>query len=65
MRFYINETTHEIHKQTCEYVNPIKYPQVIYLGIYNYPSEAKLDALRRGYYNADGCAYCCPTCHTK
>ncbi len=62
MVFYINQLTHEVHKSTCSYVG---YPNVIHLGIFDYPSEAVLYALKNGYSNADGCAYCCPQSHTK
>lgn len=62
MNYYVNEDTHEVHRETCDYVS---YPHVIFLGIYDYPSQAVAAALREGYSNADGCAYCCPTCHTK
>lgn len=65
MYFYINIQTGEVHKETCEYANPAKYPNIKFLGIFNYPSEAIRYAKNQGFYNADGCAYCCSTAHTR
>lgn len=62
MTFYINIVTHEVHKHFCEFT---KYPNITYLGEYNYPYEAVAAAKQKGYYKADGCAYCCPQSHTK
>lgn len=63
MYFYINKVSHEVHKSICEYVDSYKYPNVILLGSYDYPSEAIRAAKSKGYSNADGCAYCCPGSH--
>ncbi|WP_195483414.1 hypothetical protein [Fusobacterium varium] len=65
MTFYINTATHEVHKSSCEYANPSKYPNIVRLGDFSYPSDAVSYARRTGYSNADGCAYCCPQSHTK
>ncbi|MFK4784538.1 hypothetical protein [Fusobacterium sp. MFO224] len=59
MIFYINEKTHEIHRMTCTFVDPDKYPNVIYLGNYSSSEKAVEDALKREYFKANGCAYCC------
>lgn len=65
MTFYINNVTHEVHKSSCDYAKPTKYPNIVYLGEYDYPYEAVAAAKKKGYHNADGCAYCCPKAHTK
>lgn len=65
MTFYVNSFSHEVHKSTCEYANPAKYPNIKYLGEYDYPFQAVAAAKEKGFLNADGCAYCCPGSHTK
>lgn len=60
--FYINTVTHEAHKEDCSWKPHVN---CAYLGIFDYPYQAVADAKRKGYYNADGCAYCCPQSHTK
>ena len=62
MKFYVNKDTHEVYRETCDYIN---YPHVIFLGVYDYSSQAVAAALRQGYSNGDGCSYCYPTCYTK
>ncbi len=64
-KFYINKETHEVHKSSCDYANPTKYPNIVYLGDFDYPSTAISYAKRNGYSNADGCYYCCNQSHTK
>ncbi|MDP0488575.1 MAG: hypothetical protein Q7K48_08205 [Fusobacterium sp. JB021] len=59
MIFYINENTHEIHRLTCSFVDPDKYPNVVYLGNYNSSEKAVIDALERSYYKANACTHCC------
>lgn len=49
MYFYINIQTGEVHKETCEYANPAKYPNIKFLGIFNYPSEAIRYAKNQGF----------------
>lgn len=65
MRFYINENTYEVHKVTCDFVDALKYPHVVYFGEYSSSKEAIDDALKKGFDDADGCLYCCPESHTK
>ncbi|MFK4784534.1 hypothetical protein [Fusobacterium sp. MFO224] len=62
MFFYINEKTHEVHKEACDYTG---CTNMAFLGVYNNSHEAVSAALSKGYSNADGCAYCCHEMHKK
>jgi hypothetical protein len=66
-RYYVNGNAqqtgeHEVHKESCRYLpGPLSR---IDLGLHPNCNSAVLEARRRGY-NADGCAFCCPACHTR
>ena len=67
--YYVNKLTttnpnfnHEVHKSACRYL-PSEDNRV-YLGYFNSTAEAMLKA-KMYYLNVDGCAVCCPECHTK
>lgn len=50
----------EVHKEGCQYYHLTNYE---YLGNFTTCQEAVRVAKVRGYRNADGCAYCIPTCN--
>lgn len=65
--YYVNDNDqpsgeHEVHKNTCIYFS--KIVSKTELGYYTNCREAVLKA-RTFYTNVDGCAYCCPECHTR
>ena len=53
---------HEVHTEDCTYLPSPK--NRIYLGLFNSPRDA-VNAAERFYYNVDGCAVCCPSCHRE
>lgn len=68
-KYYLNpnaQTTgeHEVHKEGCYYLSLINSP--IYLGLFTNCSDA-IEVAKKLYplYSIDGCAFCCPTCHTR
>lgn len=67
MRYYVNKNAqsdsgdHEVHSATCS-----RLPQPenrLDLGDFN-GCAAAVDEAKRYYYDANGCAYCSPSCHT-
>jgi hypothetical protein len=64
-QYYVNDNAqntgeHEVHKENCSF-----FPQNrTYLGYFSNCKEA-VDKARDHYSNVDGCAFCCPQCHTK
>lgn len=65
--YYVNKNAqstgeHEVHKSGCSYLPNAE--NAIGLGYFSSCSEA-LKKARDYYSNVDGCAFCCPTCHTK
>ena len=65
--YYVNDNAqadsgdHEVHVRTCPYFHLISSKTC--LGEYYScaPAVAKAKTI---YRNSDGCAYCCPACHT-
>jgi hypothetical protein len=53
---------HEVHITDCKYFPKIKY--YTDLGWHNSCGPAKV-AAKKVYANSDGCATCCPDCHTR
>lgn len=67
MRYYVHKDDHlsgdnEVHRQGCRWM-PDKDDRE-YLGHYDGCKRAVAEADARDY-NANGCPYCCPTCHTN
>ena len=65
--YYVNKNKqpngdNEVHVKTCSWFNLIKDKE--YLGNYSRCSEAVSEAKRKNY-NANGCKYCAPSCHTS
>ncbi len=67
MLYYVNKNPqtnwdHEVHTANCE-----RLPNVenrIYLWSFESCKQA-IQAAKRIYPTADGCAHCCPVCHTS
>ena len=59
--YYINEQTHEVHKDGCSYF-PKNNP--IYLGPFSNCTDAVSKAIGMGFHQANGCYYCSIECHT-
>lgn len=65
--YYVNDNTqpngdHEVHKKDCNY---LPQPQNrTSLGLHSSCYGAVADAKKK-YKTANGCAYCCPACHTS
>ncbi|MFN3945840.1 MAG: hypothetical protein ACK4K7_13025 [Allosphingosinicella sp.] len=63
--YYVNRNQqsngdHEVHVRSCRY-----FPSSAqYLGEFGSCHGAVLEA-KRDYPRANGCAYCCPACHTS
>jgi hypothetical protein len=53
---------HEVHEMTCSYLPDLANRRDLgyHLDCHGAVSEAE-----RHYNNVDGCAYCCPSCHTR
>lgn len=67
VHYYVNDTAqrtgeHEVHTNTCAYYSIIQ--RKTYLGFFSTCKEAMAEA-RKKYDDVDGCASCCPACHTK
>ena len=67
-QYYMNMDTtqnpnnnHEVHATGCIWM-PSEYNRV-YIGYYSDGVQAVAEARRKGYYNVDGCATCCPEAH--
>lgn len=66
--YYINKKAqstgeHEIHKYDCNYL-PVEENRV-FLGAFENFETAKKEAIKSGFNNVDGCAFCCPEGHRK
>ncbi|TPD62728.1 hypothetical protein FIV46_01225 [Emcibacter nanhaiensis] len=66
-RYYVNENAqsggeHEVHRGDCSWLP--KRENRIYLGDFSSCHPA-ISAARAHFLNVDGCAHCCPACHTK
>jgi len=67
MKYYVNNHAqptgeHEVHAEGCYYLTIAQ--STTPLGSFNNCYDAVL-AARKIYDNVDGCAFCCPPCHTK
>ncbi|MGI9548461.1 MAG: hypothetical protein ACR2M7_00555 [Bdellovibrionales bacterium] len=65
--YYVNKNAqssgeHEVHTSGCPH--PPDQSNRDFLGNYSLCFLAVQEA-RKKYPNVDGCAYCCPDCHTK
>lgn len=63
--YYVNDTAqsngdHEVHISTCRYFPSKK----TYLGDFTSCAPAVTEAKKK-YSTANGCATCCPSCHTS
>ncbi len=66
---YINGGNYEIHKENCPYYYNNKPGQnFIYLGDF-YSDVAALNTAKERFpqnaHEIDGCAYCCPSIHSR
>lgn len=68
MKYYVNDNAqpvtydHEVHKTGCYYLSIAN--STTYLGEFNSCHDA-VESAKKIYPNSDGCAYCCPACHTS
>lgn len=53
---------HEVHVDGCDWLKTILSPK--YLGLYDSCTPAVAEA-KQTYPTANGCKYCCPSCHTR
>lgn len=65
--YYVNDTAqmegdHEVHRQGCQWLALATH--TTYLGEFETCRPAVLKAKQK-YKTADGCATCCPACHTR
>ena len=66
-KYYMNTNAqsngdHEVHKEGCSWM-PLSHNRK-YLGQFYSCSEAVIEA-KKYDSNADGCKFCCPSCHTR
>ncbi|TCC98729.1 hypothetical protein EZ444_05480 [Pedobacter hiemivivus] len=66
--YYVNDNAqstgeHEVHKDGCYWLSQVRSKS--YLGSYASCGSAIARAKAYHYSNSDGCASCCPLCHTK
>lgn len=66
-KFYVNRTAqpngdHEVHREGCYWLSIAAH--TTYLGEFYGCSGAVAEA-KKTYKTANGCASCCPTCHTS
>lgn len=67
MRYYINKNrsnpgnNNEVHTEVCRYLPEPRNRE--YLGVFSNGDTAVRYAKSIGYYNADGCFYCCREAH--
>lgn len=65
--YYVNKNAqsngdHEVHIRTCQ---KLPAPENrMYLGEYVRCQDAVREA-KKTYSQSDGCAFCCPECHTR
>ena len=67
-RYYVNRRKdengkHEVHREGCSWLNLILDRE--YLGEHDSCFGATVKAILEGYSPVDGCAHCCPECHTS
>lgn len=67
MKYYVNINAqanwdHEVHNEYCRWLPTPE--NRIYLWIFESCKQAVQEA-KKIYAKADGCAYCCPLCHTS
>ena len=66
--YYVNKNAqplsgdNEVHTSKCSFLPKIENRE--YFGLFNNCNEAVVQAKKKGY-NANGCYYCCNSCHTK
>lgn len=65
-KYYVNERAqsngdHEVHIESCRYFP--SYENRMYLGEFSSCIDAVKEA-KKTYTKANGCATCCPACHT-
>ena len=63
--YYVNNNAqlngdHEVHVEGCYYMPQSKK----LLGSYNNCKDAVIEA-KKTYRQSNGCAFCCPLCHTS
>lgn len=66
--FYINKNAqptgeHEIHKFGCSYLPSDE--NRVFLGYFDSFEDANQAAIKAGFSNVDGCAFCCPEGHRR
>jgi len=66
-RYYVNKNAqdngdHEVHEQGCSHMPDME--NRIYLGEFS-SCQGAVRKAKEYYAKADGCAYCCPACHTS
>ncbi len=66
--YYVNNNAqengdHEVHKKGCSWLDLVVSKE--YLGEFSSCHGAVAKAKRDHYAKSDGCAYCCPACHTS
>jgi aminoglycoside/choline kinase family phosphotransferase len=66
-KYYVNNNAqsisndHEVHKEGCYWLSIANNTK--YLGLFNNCQSAVREA-KKHYIDTNGCAYCCPSCHT-
>jgi hypothetical protein len=65
--YYVNSNAqangdHEVHKSTCSFLPELQHR--VKLGVFTNCYDAVREAKKK-YSTADGCAFCCPACHTS
>jgi hypothetical protein len=63
--YYVNDNAqstgeHEVHKEGCSFFPKNR----TYLGYFSNCKDA-VEKAKDHYANVDGCAHCCPQCHTR
>lgn len=63
--YYVNDHAqstgeHEVHKEGCSFFPSDR----TYLG-YFFSCQGAIDEAKNKYADVDGCAFCCPDCHTR
>ena len=66
--YYVNDNAqangdHEVHVAGCSWLGLIVSKS--YLGDYGWCGPAVAQARAFHYSQSNGCAYCCPSCHTS
>ena len=63
--YYVNNKAqsngdHEVHTSECYYLPSDKKD----LGLFSFCSDA-INEAKKTYSKSNGCAFCCPACHTS